>query len=386
MNRVPVVHIISGDLWAGPENQLVTLLSSMRHDERFAVRVIVLNQGVLVERLKELGVPVVVVEERGRSFFALVRAVAAELGKLDMSIIHSHRYKENILAALVSRRAKSVVLIQTVHGVTEIFSGLKAFRARTYLGLNRFATRRAFDRVIAVSDEIRLTVQEELGSRPLVVTIRNGVELDRLQPTGARAAVRRALGIPESAPVIGMIGRLVAVKSIETMLEAMVEIRRAHPELQLVLAGEGPEAGALRAKAKALGVGGAVQFLGNRSDIPQLLEAIDMLVISSLHEGIPTVLLEALAMECAVVSTAVGGIPEVVTDGVHGLLVRPGDVAALAAKCSRLLGAPGERARLGREGRARIEAEFSAEVLGRRVGDLYAELFARHQPSRQTRR
>lgn len=377
MSRVAVVHIISGDLWAGPENQLVTLLSALRHDERFAVRVITLNDGVLVERLRQLGVPVAVIAEAGRSFFALVRAVAAELGPLGEIVLHSHRYKENILASLIARRTKRAVLVQTVHGTTEIFSGLKAFKARTYLGLNRFATKRAFDCVIAVSDEIRRAVQRELGPRPRVVTIRNAVQLDALQANRSRDEVRRELSVAPDALVLGMIGRLVPVKAIDKMLVAMDSIVRRFPNAQLVLAGAGPEAAALRAEASRLGIAPRVQFLGNRSDVPDLLQALDLLVISSQHEGIPTVLLEAMAMGRAVVSTAVGGIPEVVTDGVEARLVPPGDSEALADACARLLESVDERERMGCAGRARVEGEFSAAVLSQRVGDLYAELLSR---------
>lgn len=376
MSRVAVVHIISGDLWAGPENQLVTLLGALRRDERFAVRVIALNDGVLVHRLQELGIPVVVIKEEGRSFFALVRAVAAELGPLGEAVLHSHRYKENILASLIARRAKRVILVQTVHGTTEIFSGLKAFKARTYLGLNRFATKRAFDSVIAVSDEIRIAVQRELGSTPRVVTIRNAVQFETLRPTRSRDELRRELSIATDAPVLGMIGRLVPVKAIDKMLAAMVEILQRFPTTVLLIVGAGPEAAALRAEAIRLGILQRIQFLGSRSDVPDLLQALDILVISSLHEGIPTVLLEAMAMSRAIVSTAVGGIPEVVRDGEQALLVPPGDsvAAGLSGACCRLLESPEERERLGCAGRARVEAEFSAEVLGRRVGDLYAEL------------
>lgn len=374
MSRVAVVHIISGDLWAGPENQLVTLLSALRRDERYAVRVVALNDGVLVKRLRDLAVPVSVIAEAGRSFFALVRAVAAELGPLGEVVLHSHRYKENILASLIARRAKQVVLVQTVHGTTEIFSGLKAFKARTYLGLNRLATKRAFDCVITVSEEIRSAVQRELGASPRIVTIRNAVQLETLRATRSSEEFRRSLAIPADALVLGMIGRLVPIKAVGTMLAAMPELLRRFPTAVLLLAGVGPEAGSLRAESSRLGIAAKVHFLGSRDDIPDLLQALDLLVISSLHEGIPTVLLEAMAMGRPVVSTAVGGIPEVVSDGVQGLLVPPGDSEALITACGRLLESPAERERLGRAGRARVEADFSAEVLGRRVGDLYAEL------------
>ena len=382
MNRVSVVHIISGDLWAGPENQLVTLLGALKSDQRFSLRVIALNHGVLVERLRALCVPVEVIAEGEHSFFKLLGAVASKLKEYDAMIVHSHRYKENILSALVARRSGATTLVQTVHGVTEVFSGVKALKARLYLLLNRLATRRAFQRVIAVSDEIREIVQQELGEKPRVVTIRNAVALETLRPSIPAAELRDRLGLQSNAPVIGMIGRLVPVKAVDLMLDAFVRIQAALPQSQLVLAGDGSAADDLRAKAARLGVAGSVHFLGNRKDVPDLLQLFDLFVISSLHEGIPTVLLEALAMERAVVATAVGGIPEVVCDGEQGLLVPPCDDQALADACVRLLQSPEQRARLAAAGRLRIEAEFSAVVLGRKVGELYAELLSQPQKDR----
>ncbi len=198
-----------------------------------------------------------------------------------------------------------------------------------------------------------------------VAVVRNGIEAGTFE-RGERAATRAALGVAPEAPLLLVPARLHAAKGHRDLLAALPEVRRGHPGLQVIFAGEGPERAALATAARGLGLAGVVRLLGHREDIPDLLAAADVVVLPSRAEGLPAALLEALAAGRAVVATAVGGVPEAIRDGHEGRLVPAGDAGALAGAIGDLLAAEAARAALGAAGRARVLREFRAETATRR--------------------
>ena len=203
----------------------------------------------------------------------------------------------------------------------------------------------------------------------------NGVELDRRT---AAADVRDELGIPPSAPLVGEVARLCDVKGQRELIAALVSV----PEARLVLVGVDLErAGAfqtdLEREADSLGVRERVVFAGRRSDAAELLGQFDVVALPSRTEGLPLVLLEAMARSRVVVATPVGGTPELVVDGETGFLVPPGDTDALASAIRRLLADEPLRARMGEAGRRRVAERFDAATMCRRVLALYDEVVAR---------
>lgn len=215
-----------------------------------------------------------------------------------------------------------------------------------------------------------------------VEVVRNGIEVERYA-TGARGATRVALGVPPAALLLLTPARLHPAKGHRDLIAALAEVRRARPEATLLLAGEGPERGALAALARGLGQASAVRFLGHREDLPDLLAAADLVVLPSLAEGLPAALLEALAAGRAAVATEVGGVPEAVTDGREGRLVPAGAPAALASAILELLAAPDRRAALGEAGQARVRGEFAIAPATRRyesvLGGWLEEVAARRR-------
>jgi glycosyltransferase involved in cell wall biosynthesis len=160
---------------------------------------------------------------------------------------------------------------------------------------------------------------------------------------------------------IVFIGRLAAVKGLPILLEAVSDFLDAHPELKLTIVGDGPDRRTLEAQATALGLTNAVEFLGyqSQSAVSEILERADMLALPSFAEGVPVVLMEAMASRLPVVTTLIAGIPELVEDGVSGFLVPPGDKNALQASLKKLLSQPALCKEMGRAGRAKVEANFS---------------------------
>ena len=186
--------------------------------------------------------------------------------------------------------------------------------------------------------------------------------------------MRRELGLPEGSMVIGLVGRLDHWgKGHKELFEAMASLKEHYP-LHALIVGGGRRIDEVKALAASLGLADVVHFLGPRPDVPDLLHAMDIFVLPSYSEGLSLALLEAMAAGLPVIATAVGGTPEVVTDGGNGLLIPPRDAAALAAALERLLGDPDFARRLGANARDHVREHYSLDRLGREINEIYGEL------------
>jgi glycosyltransferase involved in cell wall biosynthesis len=249
-------------------------------------------------------------------------------------------------------------------------------KLRAYTRPDRVAARR-IEVLIAISDAVRERVRGAALPVRGLVRIHNALDPESVRPAEPAGAVRRRLGVPAGAPVAAIVGRLVEWKGQEVAIRALHLLRGSHPELRLLVVGEAPPGSAayaerLRRVAAELGVAERVVFAGFAPHPAELLAAADVLVHASTSpEPFGRVLLEAMALARPVVATAAGGAPEVVEDGVTGVLAPPGDAAALAGALRRLLDDPAAAARMGRAGRERLRAEFSLEAHVRRVQGVY---------------
>ncbi|MFZ5979900.1 MAG: glycosyltransferase family 4 protein [Candidatus Zixiibacteriota bacterium] len=370
--KITVCHLISGDLWAGAEVQTHTLLSSLKDEPGLNLSAVVLNEARLAAELRKTGVETIVIDESSHSFTEIRKRLLKELEHKNIDILHSHRYKENLLAAQVKKHGLCRCLVQTVHGTGERFKGIDRIKISLYNYLNRRVTRKHFDRVIAVSKDLKNQLTESY-SEDRVVTIHNGVNRRRLQPSRGAAEIRRELGIAENRPVLGTAGRMVPVKGYDLLLKAADYIVEDNPQVMFVIAGDGPLKAELEQQATAAGLKNNVKFIGFREDIIDILNCLDIFVMSSHHEGIPMVLLEAMALQKPVVSTAVGGIREIIQDNISGLLVKPGDFKSLALACLIMLNRPDTRTQLSLGAVKRIREEFSVEVQKERILKLYRQ-------------
>ncbi|HEX2030309.1 MAG TPA: glycosyltransferase family 4 protein [Actinomycetota bacterium] len=229
--------------------------------------------------------------------------------------------------------------------------------------------------VVAVGEEVRRETVEMFGLAPdRVVTIPGGRDPASLRPARDRAAVRRELGLPEDAPVLVWVGALTWEKDPLAALELLGRVRRGRPDARLVVSGDGPLRAPLEAAVEAARLDGAVRVLGSRSDVPDLLGAADVVVLTSRTEGIPGSLIEAGMMGLPSVAYGLVDVPEVVVEGRTGLLAPPGDVDALAAAVLRVVGDPDEARRLGEAARARCTARFGLAPIAERYLALYREL------------
>lgn len=365
--------MISGDLWAGAEVQVYTLLRVLKDMPALKIFAIVLNEGKLSRELKTIGIETTVIEENQTGFFEIYRLAKEWLRDKDIDLLHTHRYKENILGALLKRAGMTRHLIQTIHGSSEPFRGIRYFKSILTGALNAIATNHYFDRVITVSQDLKERLGQKIKNGEFV-TIHNSVDISSIAPTKPSDKIRNELGIRSGQPVIGTAGRMVPIKGFDILLSAAQKFLKERPEAIFIIAGDGPLKSRLERQAKELGIAENVKFLGFRDDIVDVINCLDIFVISSYHEGIPTAVLEAMSLNKVVVSTAVGGINEIITDGISGVLVNPADPSALAGACLKVLRDKTLGDNLRIQAKQRVEEEFSAELQAARTLEVYKEI------------
>lgn len=373
LKPIQVCHLASGDLWAGAEVQIATLLRALKADQRFDLSAIVLNKGRLAEELTAAGISVTVYDE-SVGVWTTLRSLVSHLRRCRPDIVHSHRYKEHILGAFAAKLSHNSVVVQTYHGLEEHLHGWAAMKMRAYTTLNTIVGKVAAQGFVGVSEEIA-TILRWRYTAGKVRCIRNGIALKRVKVTGNGVCLRNQLGISSSEFVIGSVGRLTPVKGIEYLIRAVSKNKRSQ-ERKLIVVGDGPLRSALEELAREVGVAGSVLFLGARNDVYDLMATFDVLALPSLHEGVPMVLLEAMAMAVPIIASRVGGIPEILDDGQGALLVQARDVDALADAIETMANDELLRNRLRKAARARVESQFAIEQTAALTGDFYCELMA----------
>jgi glycosyltransferase involved in cell wall biosynthesis len=322
------------------------------------------DEPLLDRELAEAGVEVLALGRRSKLDLRAWRPLVRRLDEVD--VVHAHMFGSNVWGTALGRLKRVPVVVAHEH--TWSFQGQPLRRLLDRELVGRFA-----DAFIAVAEEDRRKMIEVEGVDPDTIRlIPNGIPDPE---PGGRAAVRRELGIAGDAPVIGVVCELRAQKALEVLFEAAARLRQDLPGLRVLVAGDGPERESLEQEARRLDLDGTVQLLGIRRDVPALLDALDVAVLSSDYEGSPLSVMEYMAAGKPVVSTRVGGVPELVEHGVHGLLVEPRDPAALAAAIGRLLRDPADARRLGEQGRERQQRELSLDAMVRKIEHLYEELW-----------
>jgi glycosyltransferase involved in cell wall biosynthesis len=324
-----------------------------------------------LDALRDLGVPTVELHTRNLRDARAFRQLQHEIRARQIEVVHAHLTFSIIWGALASRLAH-LPFIATLHGFGNPPRGSRHW---LWESLVRFAARRA-SRVVCVSGALRdYYLRQARLDAARTVTIYNGLELDRFGANEAtRAEKRRELGIPDNAPAIMMVALLREGKGHDELLAAVPSVRQHIPNARVFIVGGGAREAELRQAAQPLG--SSVIFLGHRDDIPALLSAGDLFVLPSYVEALPTVVLEAMAARLPVVATRVGGIPEIVREGETGLLIEAHDSPALAQAILSLLQSPARAREMGIAGRARVEAQFSAQRCAQSLMALYDQVRA----------
>ena len=368
-----ICHIASGDRWAGAEVQLLTLLKGLQQIPDVRLCAIFLNEGRPASEARRIGIEVCVLDESELSFFRILAGAGRFLAGKDIQVLHSHRYKENLLAAFLARRYRVPVHVSTYHGAPEPFTGWRGLKQGAIQLLDRQVSLHMTDRIISVSEELRASLLRRVPANK-VVMIHNGIDDAAVSSRLTATEAKQRLGIPADSPVIGTAGRLEPVKRLEIFLNAAQSIGREMPNAKFLIAGDGTEAARLRSLAASLGFRERVLFLGQRDDIYDVIRAMDIFVFCSDHEGLPMALLETLYLGVPVVARPVGGIAEVIQDGTSGVFVHSADPSELASACVALLRDALRREALTRAGIAIVARAFTSRHSAEQTAALYRSL------------
>jgi glycosyltransferase involved in cell wall biosynthesis len=317
----------------------------------------------MATELAAAGIRVLQLPRQSRWSVAVWRPLLAELRATD--VLHSHMFGANVWASILGPIARVPAIVCHEHSWS--YQGQPLRRI-----LDRALIARSSDAFVAVSqaDAQKMREVERVAAKK-IRCIPNGV-VSPVSPDGAN--VRAELSIPAGSPLILAVGGLRPVKAYEVLIEAAALLRHEFPELRVLIAGGGRESVPLTEQIGRLGLANCVTLLGERHDVPNLLAAADVCVSSSDREGSPLSIMEFMAFGKPVVATNVGGVPELLEDGVHGYLVPRRDAPAMASRVAELLRSPSLREVMGRRGQERQRAEFDIGVMVGRIEDLYLEL------------
>ena len=360
-----IVHLVQGLEIGGLEMMVVNLLERLDRS-RYRLAVCCYDTfGSLAERLTGQGTRVDLIRRKPGVDLGYILKLARFLRLSGADILHLHNPTAFFYGTLAGKLARTPCIVYTEHG--------RDFSSSRKVRLANCVLSTMVDKVVAVAEFGKNYLVAEEGVSPWrVVTIHNGIDGQRFGPHYDHNAVRASLGLVGGQPVVGIVARLDPIKNHAGLLHAMQRVVAELPLAVLLIVGDGPLCGQMEALAGELGLGTAVRFLGARSDVPELLSAMDLFVLSSHSEGLSLTLVEASATGKPIVATDVGGNAEVVEHGVTGLIVPADDPEALSQAMLAILTDPVKARRMGEMGRMRFERDFTLDAMTRKYEELYA--------------
>ena len=327
-----------------------------------------LNEGTLSHMLREAGIETYVIDEKRQSFYHLLFTAYSRFKKRDIQVVHSHRYKENLLAFALSKLLGIRSLVSTLHGLPEPSAKQgrvvpsNAFKIRADL----FVLRQAFSRVVAVSENMRSVLANEYKfDLKRLDLIYNGIECPE-------HAGRESVG--DAAVHIGTVGRMVPVKDFRLFLDMADEVSRSTKNVRFSILGNGPTKEDLLKRIRSLNLDERVHLEEPREDPSAFYDSLDIYVNTSVHEGLPLSLLEAMSHGLPVLAPNVGGIPELITHGEEGFLVEKRAPFDFAKWCLELVHTPSIRKAMGEKGQRKVKCRFTSAQMAQSYHRLYESL------------
>ncbi len=361
------VMLITHDLAIGGLQRVVATLCQTINQDFFECCVVCLrDKGDFTQDILDCGIPVYLIEQKqnGVDYFSFLK-VAALIRRFKPNTIHTHNtqpFMDGVMGALCAGILPTI--IHTDHA--------REFPDKwRYMVIERILSWFTY-KVVGVSDHTskNLVAYEKIAPKK-VVTIPNGICGDIYEKIFDNQALRASLSIPPECLLFGIGVRLCEQKAIGILLQAFKQVAESSAPCMLLIAGTGPLDAQLQQQAKSLGIDTKVKFLGPRLDIGALLSLFDIYVLPSLWEGLPMVLLEALAAGCPIIASRVGGISTAITNEENGLLVAPNDVHELAKAMKRLMSDSILRKQFAQQGKQTFKTHFSAQAMTRKYEKLY---------------
>jgi glycosyltransferase involved in cell wall biosynthesis len=381
MDRIKVLHVITRLIVGGAqENTMFT--AALLDPGRYQVDVLSGSQtgaeGSLIEEVRERDVPLDILPELVREISPIKDLPA--LWKMwqimrhnKYQVVHTHSSKAGILGRLAARLAGVPVIVHTVHGWgfhDHMSPGLRWF----YVTLEKMCIRWTDAMIVVTSRDIEKGVRRGIGRKEDYHLIRSALPLDQFDPTRFDGKqVRRELGLPEDARVLGNVGRFSSQKNPLDWVRVASRVAREIPDCHFLLVGDGP----LRPKVEQLlekeGLSERTIMPGLRRDVGRMLSAMDVFLLTSLWEGLPRVIPQALAMRVPVVATGADGSAEAIEEGSNGFIAEPGDIDRLSARCIQLLKDPQLRQQMGEKGRQSVLEPFDVRTMVRQIDEVYQQ-------------
>ena len=321
----------------------------------------------LRQKAEACGAPLVGIEDRGPWDLRVVWRLLRICREHRVVIWHGHDYKSNAIGLLL-RRFWPMRLVSTVHGWVD-----RKARMPWYERIDKLCLRR-YERVICVSEDLWETCIACGVAAERCVVIQNAIDTAQYTRRTSTRRAKQSLGLEPERLLIGAVGRLADEKNLVGLIRTVARLVDEGIDAELVIVGEGPQRGHLESLIAELGRQDRIHLLGYRADTIDLYQAMDVFALSSLREGFPNVLLEAMAMEVPVVATRVAGVPRLVQHGENGLLVDANNLEQLKGALKGLLADPDLRVRLAAAGRRTIEQSYSFEVRMAKVRAVYDQL------------
>ena len=386
MSAIPVLHIITRLIVGGAQEN--TMYTAARLDPtRFRAEVIsgpqTGSEGSLIDEVRSLGVSLEILPSLLREVSPLQDAAALlTLRRLirrgRFVIVHTHSSKAGILGRIAARFARVPVIVHTVHGWS-FHEHMSARRRRFYVALERWSARFTDALIVVARPDIEKGLAEGIGRPEQYHLIRSAIPLEAFDPAGVDGvAVRRELGLPLDAPVLGNVGRFSAQKNPLDWVAVAGRVAHAVPDCRFLLVGDGPLRSDVERALAAANIADRTILTGLRRDVPRLLAAMDVFLLTSLWEGLPRVIPQAMAMGIPVVANRADGTVEAIHHGVTGFLCDPGSTDSMADSCSQLLLNPHLRQEMGGQGRKYAHQEFGLERMILDIEALYEHLLRRH--------
>lgn len=322
---------------------------------------------IIQRRAKEKNAPLVPIDDFGLKDFRIVSRLREVIQQYQPAIFHGHDYKSNLLGLMV-RRQHPMKLITTVHGWVQ-----RTWKTPLYFFVDKQCLRR-YDHVVCVSRDLHDDCQRLCIPEHRLSLIDNAIALDDYQVKLSQAEAKKTLGFPVDEPLLAAVGRLSDEKAFDRLIDAANQLQQSGLKLNLAIAGEGASAEKLQRQIEQLGAGNRIRLLGFVADPRNVYRAADLYVLSSLREGLPNVVLEAMTMNVPVLSTHIAGMPDLIEHGVNGWLVEPGSTGAIREGIDSLINDPSKREQLAVAGRQTIEARFSFQLRMQRITELYNQL------------
>jgi glycosyltransferase involved in cell wall biosynthesis len=377
MNKIKVLHIHTLALISGSGINTFLTMAKINSD-RYVSELACASSGRLIELVKSQGLKVRPIRNFTRPISPLkdilaVFELVSLIKKERYVIVHTHNSKAGFIGRLAAKIAGVPVIVHTVHGFA-FHPYEKFWRRKIFIFLERLATRWC-DVMIVISEAmVNWAVKERIVTCDKIVKIYSGIEIDKFLFQTNISAKRKAWGIKDDELVIGEVAKLWEGKGQDILLAAIPEIIREVSNLKVIFVGEGELEHRLKNIAYKLNIQDKIIFTGFRADIPEITSVFDIACLPTLWEGMGRSVLEAMVSGKPVVASRVGGIVDLVQDGVTGILVEPGDYQALAKAIIRLLKDKGLRQKMGEEARKRVDERFSTEKMVAEIEKIYNEL------------